>query len=82
VQPRIKIDAKSGTTAGKDGNVFFEELVPQDTVFYVPVASMSKDTSIEAVRKSVPSHIQVGGDESLGRGWARVALLASDGGSK
>lgn len=82
IQPRIKIDSKTGTTAGKEGNVFFEELVPQDALFYVPVGSMSKETSIESLRKAVPSHLQVGGDESLGRGWARVLLVASEGGSK
>jgi len=76
VQAQIAIDAASGTTS--TGSLRYQELLPADSVLYSVVFfgeeraeetnRLVLDTLATAVRKAAASHIQMGGDMTLGRG--------------
>jgi len=76
IQAQIKIDSDSGTT--QDGSLRYQELLPADTVLYSVVLfgderaeetnQIMLNTLRDAVHKAAASHIQIGGDLTLGRG--------------
>ncbi|MBV5329727.1 MAG: type III-B CRISPR module RAMP protein Cmr4 [Chlorobium sp.] len=76
VQAQIKIDSASGTT--QDGSLRYQELLPADSVLYTVVffgeerAEDSNAIVLETLRTAVQdaaaTHIQIGGDLTLGRG--------------
>lgn len=76
VMAQIKIDQSRGTT--QDGSLRYQEELPMDTLLYSVILwgpsregqkSLSAETIAAYVRKQVmSSHLQVGGDETLGRG--------------
>ena len=74
VTPRIVINDETKTTE----NLWYQELLPSDTLMYVVVFSMverRKDTPKSAqevmalLKEHLPYRFQIGGDETLGRGW-------------
>lgn len=74
--------------AGEDGAPQHAELVPADSLFYVPVmgsaAKPSKSkkkelSSLQALEKGISSHVRLGDGENHGRGWARTALWKAEG---
>ena len=81
IQTHIKIDSKSGTASA--GALRYEELLPADsllyTVIYYDAAVVNNDLKAENVRTAVESSInrfiQIGGDETLGRGLCKVKWL-------
>ena len=76
IQAQIKIDSATGTT--QDGSLRYEELLPADSVLYSVVffgAERTEDTNkiqlemlSQVVCETAGSHIQLGGDMTLGRG--------------
>lgn len=93
VVARIAIDEKTGTV--KQGALFYEELVPQDALFYGGISFESnhnynaKEVGESAVSHSeyffskLPKYLQMGGDSSLGRGFFQIApLTAKSSGNK
>lgn len=86
---RIKIDPETKTVA--EGALFTQELLPADTVLYAPVHATTvrnrqsglraQDPETEAlnvmnwVRDNVPMRIQIGGDETVGRGLVHLRWL-------
>lgn len=76
VMAQIKIDQKSGTT--QDGSLRYQEELPADTLMYTVIFwgdSRDEKSSLkqEAIRgyiekEVVTGHLQIGGDETLGRG--------------
>ncbi len=76
VMAQIKIDQSKGTT--QDGSLRYQEELPADTLFYTVIlwgpsregnSRLSAETIASYVRNDVmSSHLQVGGDETLGRG--------------
>lgn len=76
IQAQIKIDPVSGTT--KKGSLRYEELLPADSVLYSVVffgAERTEETNkiqlemlAQVVLEAADSHIQLGGDMTLGRG--------------
>ncbi len=88
VQAQIKIDANTGTS---NEGLRYEELLPADTVLYTVVAFGNERTEDEniirtatlrnAVKDAVSSHIQMGGDMTLGRGIFRVEWSKNEGGA-
>ncbi|MEA1995377.1 MAG: type III-B CRISPR module RAMP protein Cmr4 [Campylobacterota bacterium] len=80
IQTQIKIDEKTGTA--KDGALRYEELLPSDTLLY-SIIYYSKSASdklnpegvYENVKQSIKDFIQLGGDETLGRGICRVRWI-------
>jgi CRISPR-associated protein Cmr4 len=76
VMAQIKIDQSRGTT--QDGSLRYQEELPADTLLYTVMlwgpsreenSRLSAETIASYVRNDVmSSHLQVGGDETLGRG--------------
>ncbi len=80
IQAQISIDGNTGVT--KDGSLRYQELLPSDSVLYTLVffanerAEAENLIQLEALRKTVmdavSTHIQIGGDMTLGRGIFEV----------
>ena len=76
VMAQIKIDQKTGTTA--TGSLRYQEELPADTLMYAVIfwgasrdekESLKADTIRRYIEKEVVAgHLQIGGDETLGRG--------------
>ena len=81
VQAQIKIDSASGTT--QDGSLRYQELLPADSVLYTVVFfgeeraedsnAIVMETLRSAVQDAAATHIQIGGDMTLGRGIFHLA---------
>jgi CRISPR-associated protein Cmr4 len=88
VQAQIAIDAATGTT--KDGSLRYQELLPADSVLYALVFfgeeraadnnKLQLNILATAVQTAAATHIQLGGDMTLGRGIFKLEWL--DGGAK
>ncbi len=80
VQTQIKIEAKTGTT--QDGSLRYQELLPADSLLY-SVVYFSAQSFNEFQAKTVQDHVQsvvkdfmqIGGDETLGRGICKINWL-------
>ena len=78
VQARIVLNDTTKTST----NLWYQELVPSNTVFYtvISMADARKKgeeirnaaSLIEALQATLKDYIQIGGDETLGRGWTRL----------
>jgi CRISPR-associated protein Cmr4 len=90
VVSRIRIDRETGTAA--QGALWSEEHLPSDSVLYVPVLASpprgpktkgaSDESSIMKLLSRIleseeASAMQLGGDETVGRGFARLRLLVT-----
>lgn len=78
INARIRIDQGKGTV--EEGALWYEELVPAESVFYSLVLER-KEKNIEEfsnlITKDSRNFFQFGGDETLGRGFAKVTLVNS-----
>ena len=84
IQAQIAIDAATGTTS--TGSLRYQELLPADSALYTLVffgeertAETNKlvlDTLASAVQTAASTHIQLGGDMTLGRGIFQINWLA------
>lgn len=91
IQTQIKIDSKKGTA--QDGALRYQELLPADTLMY-SIVYYSRSSGLEPLQaETIQNHIetvikdfiQIGGDETLGRGICRINWLKSktiDGGAR
>lgn len=80
VQPQIKINIDTGTA--QDGSLRYQELLPSDSVLYSLVFfsnEKKQDSHVLAevikghVKDAISTHIQMGGDMTLGRGLMEVS---------
>ncbi len=82
VVARIGLDQRTKTV--KAGALFYQEFLPPETLFYTLVLAhksrkqgreMGADAILAALRNAVPagSVLQIGGDETIGRGLCAVA---------
>jgi len=86
VQTQIKINHEKGTA--QDGALRYEELLPCDTAMYsiVHYSCQNFETPIQAeiiqtfVQENIVDFIQIGGDETLGRGICRISWINGKGG--
>lgn len=60
--------------AGRKGNMFVEEVVPPETLFFAPLRGQPTDATTRALA-GVPAIIRLGGDETIGRGVTHVARM-------
>ncbi len=74
VNARIRIDQTTGTVDKTTGGLWYEELVPAETVFYNLILSRTDEQkNLEKIQKFMNEKIfQFGGDETLGRGFTKV----------
>ncbi len=84
---RINIDDATKTV--KSGMLWTEEYLPIDSVLYAPVfastsrregSSMSAQEVLQKTQQFVPNRLQLGGDETIGRGMVHLQWL--NGGKK
>lgn len=77
VQARIQLNDKTKTS----NNLWYQELVPANTVFYTLVSMADQRVSgerksaehlMQSLKDTLKGYIQIGGDETLGRGWTRL----------
>ena len=73
----------AGGMLGSEDSPSYDEAIPADTLFYVPVIGMgSKEEKASALGRfgeSVGTHLRIGKGEHIGRGWARTRLLKAEG---
>jgi len=78
VQARIVLNDRKTSE-----NLWYQELVPSNTVFYTVIsmadARREKEEErksaallIESLQNTLKEYVQIGGDETLGRGWTRL----------
>jgi len=89
VQARIALDDITKTTGGEQGNLWYEEQVPSEVLFYtLALASHPrvwvngvKDAKevLDRFREKAPDRVQVGGDETVGRGLVALRYLEGGG---
>lgn len=87
VVARVALDYERKTV--KRGALFYEECLPVETLFYsLVLASPSRREGydktargvIDYLRGNMPSVLQIGGDETIGKGLCAVRLDAEEGG--
>lgn len=86
VQARIKIDDETGTTSGPTGNLFYQENLPPESLFYA-MAFAHDDLSgqlgdaggaadlLDYLRSLDGHRLQIGGDATIGKGITSVHFL-------
>jgi CRISPR-associated protein Cmr4 len=81
IQTQIKIDSLTGTAS--DGALRYQELLPSDSILY-SIVYYSKSAGLNELQADmIQSHIedvikdfvQIGGDETLGRGICKISWL-------
>lgn len=89
VQARIKL-GEGGTTSGKGGNLFYEENIPADSLFYSIVMTSIPHTEDTPVDMKTPAGImkyvktldgkrlRIGGDETIGKGITKIKFLGGN----
>lgn len=84
IMAQITIDQKTGTT--RDGSLRYQEELPSDTLMYSVIfwgdsrdaaQTVKQETISRYITEEVmPDHLQVGGDETLGRGIFSLNWIA------
>jgi len=84
VQPQIAIDMDKGTA--KDGSLRYQELLPADSVLYFLVffgqertgdGALAPEAIMDCVTTAISTHVQIGGDVTLGRGIMSVRWVST-----
>lgn len=78
VVPRIRIDREKGTV--KEGALWYEEYLPQDTIMYFVVrkTAYAKDDVFNQIRKMIDEQmITIGGKETVGKGLVTLKVVNS-----
>ena len=84
IQTQIKIDSATGTA--EDGALRYQELLPADTIMYSIVYysrsaglnGLQEDMIQKHVEDVMKNFIQIGGDETLGRGICKISWLKNE----
>jgi CRISPR-associated protein Cmr4 len=90
IRTRIRIDQALGTVDKKRGGLFSEELIPSESVFYSilfikdsfkPNSNMNAGNVFSEINSllSQNSLLQLGGDETTGKGYVRVKVFNMEG---
>ena len=82
VQPQIAIDMITGTA--KDGSLRYQELLPADAVLYSLVfygnervkEGIMANVIRDHVKTAIATHVQLGGDTTMGRGIMEVMWIS------
>jgi len=85
ISARIKLNERK-TTTGDGGNLWYEETLPPETIFYslglcnrprVANGSIKKPADVFEYLKTLleDKYIQLGGNETVGQGWCSVKLI-------
>ncbi len=84
ITARIRLEADSKTAS--EGGLFYEEFLPAETVLYsVLIANRTRDKAAQQwgasqvlgyLKEKLPPVLQVGGDETVGKGFCTVRLIS------
>lgn len=87
IQTNIKIDVKTGTA--KDGALRYQEFLPSETILYNLVwfgddntNSVQEKTIEKSIKDGIGKFIQIGGDETLGKGIFEIEWFFKDNNEK
>jgi CRISPR-associated protein Cmr4 len=85
IQTQIKIDSEKGTA--KERALRYQELLPSDTLMYsivyysrAAVNDLQADMIQNHIEEVIKDFIQIGGDETLGRGICKISWVKGDNG--
>ncbi len=87
VVARIALDPDTRTTSGPRGNLWYEELIPAETLFYLLAlaseaisagGASSASEVLEVVLQDDGEWIQLGGEATVGRGLFRVRAVRGE----
>jgi len=76
VVPRVRIDEEKGTV--KEGGLWYEEYLPQDTVMYFsvkPISTAPENDVLKELKKTINDKlVNIGGKETVGKGlvWIKA----------
>lgn len=82
VVARVGLDYERKTV--KSGALFYQEFLPAETIFYSVIlaeksrrkdSSMSETAVLDYVSKNLPRVLQIGGDETIGKGLCAVKMM-------
>lgn len=85
IQPQIAINMETGTA--KDGSLRYQELLPSDSLLYSLVffsdertrsSQLKADMIRTCLKTAISTHIQMGGDMTLGRGLMEIKWITGD----
>ena len=85
VQPQIQIQHDTGTT--EDGSLRYQELLPADSVLYnlvffsnerVAENPMQAEMLCKCLKGAISTHVQIGGDMTMGRGLMEVRWVGAE----
>jgi len=85
VVTRIKIDPLTGTVDKRVGGLWSEEYLPTDTIMYslilIPgrLNNLKPEEITEKLKKYDGKILQIGGDETVGKGFALIKLVEGGG---
>lgn len=85
IQTNIKINSKTGTAA--DGALRYQEFLPSDSVLYSVINfkgqhnmdNLKADIIEEHIKGIIKDFIQIGGDETLGKGICKISWIPGNG---
>jgi len=83
IATRIRIDPKTGTV--EEGALWSEEYLPTDTIMYslilIPsrLNNLSSDEIVKRLNQYNEKILQIGGDETVGKGFVIVKLVEGEG---
>lgn len=90
VVARIALSEETGTTSGRGGNLWYEEVIPSETLFYLLV--LASDARAELNGRRYPAGeiidvvavddgevVQLGGEATVGRGLFRARVIGREG---
>lgn len=87
VVARVKIDSEKGTVA--TGGLWYEEFLPRDTLLYSVILvgdPRNSSGNAEDISRKLSNfnggYLQIGGDETIGKGFVRVFVFGGVGNAK
>lgn len=69
---RLPVIARNFLENGISGNLWYEEIVPRNTLFYFFISKPADDTSFETQMSALGNRIQLGGNASVGYGLSKL----------
>ena len=83
IQTHIKISSKTGTVDESTGGLWYQELLPADTLLYsiiyysqsAGLNELQADMIQKHIEDVIKDFVQIGGDETLGRGICKISWL-------
>ena len=95
VVARIRVDHRTGTVDSETGGLWYEEQIPPESVFYAlalatPPRALNGGADLPRTAAEVLAtlddlgldRLQLGGDETVGRGIVKVRIRRADGGPR